>query len=868
MVADSTDAVLRSALGDSKRSSVLGNLGIGDSTFKSGKITRPRRQPVYKVGSSPVCTSLQDDVTNVTGCVKCLFTLLELYGLPLGSMRDRSFSKTVEKWLAGVNASGSWMKFVKWKFAAFFHYNSGNLDLPPPQPWSSDSYIDKGSVLCSGGAGRFANHLLNSPIKRNSFLASVLQLKKGCPRPSTQLVADSVKAAITALTSERKELRGGWLIDWQDMPDHGDVDFYLCQASMDQQCIRTVEEIFGGMTYEDVDRHRPIFPSTSASYQDTKAQGGSFRSIRKFAYTNGFCSLGAKTKVVTKKGERNEYKAPEPRVKFNVRNQNAPGIPVVDVDFKPVEKLAKDLYEAMLPAAVAESPMVKAIGLAESLKVRVITKGAPLTTKILHALQKFLHTKMRKHPVFQLIGKPVTAEAVQGRLGKKLGEFEVYVSGDYKSATDELNPRVSECIARAIARTIKLRPEEEELLIRSLTGNIFDSEGKHIPQAWGQLMGSIVSFIVLCIANAAMCRWSIEVEKKRKLSLKQTSLLINGDDVVFKTTMQGHKLWERITEFAGLSTSVGKTYVTALFAQINSVNFQRLTVPEIQTNDDGKVREVFFKQTDYINLGLLFGLKRSGEKVGKDAIADDEVTLGTRCRELVRCAPVEMRERVLEHFIRYHKRVLDNIGVPWFIPESYGGVGLPPLQGQGEVAYSKFPDKMYRFGPSDLNLRVAARLREGPLNIKGKPLYPVGRIPVDSSWMVHKAILDNLPVELQYGNPSEEEENVWSQTYATLCFDAFLSDQRLCKSSKKDDDGKSSRSMTSVLKRNSKSWSKALKDGRLPPPLSLKTLTEDSPPRPYLRAILHSSRQDLLDVRSPGRVAWRENLAFDVNADW
>jgi hypothetical protein len=288
------------------------------------------------------------------------------------------------------------------------------------------------------------------------------------------LMKEACDKAVAALTTKHVEPRGGWLLDWGDQAVKGEVEYLLTRSNTEKQLVRTVEELFAGNLYTDVDRHRCIFPSTSASYQDTKAQGGCFRSIRKFAFENGLCSRGTRTEVKRKDGTvKNEYKPPAPRVKFSVRDQKGPGVPVVDVDMVPIELLSEEMYEKMLPAALAEPGMVKPVALAESLKVRIITKGAPLTTKVLHPLQKFLHGILRKHPVFKFTGDVVSAFDVQSRLGKKLEDDEVYVSGDYSAATDNLAPWVSECIARAIARVCKLRPEEEILLLKSLTGNIF-----------------------------------------------------------------------------------------------------------------------------------------------------------------------------------------------------------------------------------------------------------------------------------------------------------------------------------------------------------------------------------------------------------
>jgi hypothetical protein len=299
---------------------------------------------------------------------------------------------------------------------------------------------------------------------------------------------------------------------WGDIHPRNEINTYLSRDSVRMQLRRTVIELFRGILYDDAARHKHIFPSIAASFADSRSKGGSFRSLRNFAHASGLC-LETKgedgptaSRVLIREIENDER---------NVEEHIGLGKCFV-ADICDVELAAKELYESLIGHAMHEQPYVKAVGLAESLKVRVITKGAPYTSKILHPLQKFMWRVLKNHPTFFLVGSPVTARAVQDRLGKVLKDDQYYLSGDYSDATNQLAPWVTNCIAEAIADEIGLRPEERELLLRSLTGNIVVDEGEHKQQLWGQLMGSIVSFPILCIANAALCRWSLEVDRQRQ----------------------------------------------------------------------------------------------------------------------------------------------------------------------------------------------------------------------------------------------------------------------------------------------------------------------------------------------------------------
>jgi hypothetical protein len=147
----------------------------------------------------------------------------------------------------------------------------------------------------------------------------------------------------------------------------------------------------------------------------------------------------------------------------------------------------------------------------------------------------------------------------------------------------------------------------------------------------------------------------------------------------------------------------------------------------------------------------------------------------------------------------------------------------------------------------------------------GDAVNPVGRLPTDALWDVHRVVMQRLPVKIRYGTPSMAEEQSWSKTYAALCFDAFLTDIRLFSE-------KTAGSMTRVLKRNRKTWKVLSGAAALPPPLSPHTLATERPPRPYLSAVVVSnksvergSRPDLAQVPDEDWIFDRE---FDVNADW
>jgi len=853
-------------------------------------------QPVVIQAEVVLC---EEDKKRVQECVAALYTLLEVYGYRSRN-RDptskHSYDRTVMQWCraAALLGTGGWMKWAKYKLACYFHAQTKQHDSPPENPLPD--FPDRRDVLCRGSAHRFMKLMLQSR-HRWSLLASILQVKKGCPRPGQDLVSLAVQKAQLALTTIRPNGKCGFLIDWADAGNYEDI--YLHKGSMQEQLRRTVREIFSGCRYTDSDRYKMIFPSTSASYSTSKANGGKFNDISDYIHRSGqiyrnpakidggyderlqddteegvafrmerYAKLDALAEERgIKKGStaylklwhdelyrhpQNGFITMHQKMQSDEENEwIGKGNHTFVVDLRRIEEQTAAIYENLLIRAGRKRSTVLCVGLAESLKVRVITAGDAYKAKVLHPLQKFMWRKLVQHDTFTLTGRPVDPWIIQERLGAHLAPGQYYLSGDYSAATDNLAPWVTETIGREIAKVIGLRPEEEELFIENLVGNWIDMADKRDNmgndirrQMWGQLMGSIVSFPILCIANAAFCRWAIEIERDRKVPLSNSGLLINGDDVVFKTTKKGHEIWKRITAYGGLESSVGKTFLSEEFAQINSVNFRRLDTPtkhQFYSIEKGSyTRDLWFEQTPYINLGLLYGMKRSGEKVGRDAIADTTETLGARCRDLIGNAPAELRHPLMKLFLRHHDDLLKSVRVPRYVPEQWGGVGLPTVPSPQEEWEGTEP----RFGPTLLDRKGGARIAEMPKLPNGRLRYPVGAPLADVEWLTHGAVMEKLP-EISYGYPSDRQKADYQRLYSSVAWDCFLRDDYLRDAvlvhNKLDYEasiakGKEPRvkwrpKVSKVLKQNEKSWAQVIKDGNLRshPPRASWLFSRDSP---------------------------------------
>lgn len=349
-------------------------------------------------------------------------------------------------------------------------------------------------------------------------------------------------------------------------------------------------------------------------------------------------------------------------------------------------------------------------------------------------------------------------------------------------------------------------------------------------------MGSIISFPFLCIANAAMCRYSMEQSNLcmyrvtdqggRRLG-RLAPLLINGDDCLLRVHKYlGREFWEAATSVGGLESSVGKTYFSDQFCTINSTIFD--------------LKEGSWVESKYVNLGLMLGRSRvfkvnarrrpeilaelaglhsEKKKKGKGnrnttkvvqmlkaelAAMDPDIQvhqMGVISRELKRSCPPSMWLDVKRRFIYHNMEILNRAkGIPWFVPEWLGGLGLP------------FDQESER---DDTTRKCCSVIRSGLA--RSDKNYVIASPEKSDEWQMHVLVMKYLkeqraeePVPFRHMNIDNntvllDEEFRTLYKYATLNLLQTTSLQALCAS---QDINKNRRK---ALLRNVDTWSNARK---------------------------------------------------------
>jgi hypothetical protein len=308
----------------------------------------------------------------------------------------------------------------------------------------------------------------------------------------------------------------------------------------------------------------------------------------------------------------------------------------------------------------------------EPLKIRLISKGNAKRYWLSKFFQKGMWEHLQKYPQFAPTGRPMDASDLYGIILKEeaLGiQLPEWVSGDYSAATDGVNLNVTMAIFNELLSKAKYDLRVKEIL-RSVIGPQFieypwiynkDGDLDGFLQQNGQLMGSPLSFPILCLINLVAYWISFEEYLGFEVGLEQLPVLINGDDILFRANDRLYTIWQYWITKVGFKLSLGKNYKHAKLLTINS-----------QLYRFDPVHRTFWHLT-YMNPGLLTGqAKITGRKNAQLAPIWDYFN------EVV---PNALQpERARRRFMHYHREQIDKYTrsgeFNLFLPFRRGGLGF------------------------------------------------------------------------------------------------------------------------------------------------------------------------------------------------
>lgn len=323
------------------------------------------------------------------------------------------------------------------------------------------------------------------------------------------------------------------------------------------------------------------------------------------------------------------------------------------------------------------------VGLPEPFKVRVITKGAPEPYSLAACWQPLLWRTLKDHPTFRLIGAPVSRSDIQGLVNDQSTDKELwFLSGDYKEATDHIPSNIGNYILRRFCQRLGVPLEDTEVLVKCLTGHLFYGQ---IPQRSGQLMGSPISFPILCIYNAVLTRMAVELAdlEGKRYQLTDIPMLVNGDDLLLVANPWVYCSWMRVVKWGGLIPSVGKTVMSRGYGTINSTLY-KVTKRCLPSLKGGSPTWFWFvEHLPHVQLQLAVGSMKSGHYDRKQKRVIGKSTPLSESKQwhdfMASCRDKEKGWRFLW---RANKRYLDSLSqfFPascYCLPPMAGGLGLP-----------------------------------------------------------------------------------------------------------------------------------------------------------------------------------------------
>jgi len=346
-----------------------------------------------------------------------------------------------------------------------------------------------------------------------------------------------------------------------------------------------------------------FFPSSSASFSSPRGNGGAYSELLKLlgrspTHSPYTTDLVAMTYVPNLNG----------RATHSIHEIRCVSLDLGE-DWKDLIPMLAKREQRTLQAAI--------LGIVEPMKVRVISKGPALEYYGAKPFQNALHSVMRNMNAYRLIGRPMCPTDSLDCKVKSDPNWE-WFSVDYKAATDNLSWKYSSRILSTLIANWS--PHMRDLAMDVLGPHelVYPSRTK-IPSKKmerGQLMGSILSFPILCIANMGLyLSVTDDLHKGWSTQERLDHVLINGDDQLYAAPSS---LWESHIDKGrrlGLEMSIGKAYHHPRYLNVNS------------TSIDLPMSSKHPYEINYLNSGLFYGVSKVRSQTDTDQIEKNGISL-------------------------------------------------------------------------------------------------------------------------------------------------------------------------------------------------------------------------------------------------
>jgi hypothetical protein len=153
-------------------------------------------------------------------------------------------------------------------------------------------------------------------------------------------------------------------------------------------------------------------------------------------------------------------------------------------------------------------------------------------------------------------------------------EGELYISGDYSAATDNIYLPAVSVIVDEISKCPELSAKERSVLLGSFDNLRYKNStclaSDLYPIKRGSMMGNLISFPLLCLLNKACFDISCDVRNEGDRSRKGR---FNGDDCIFCGDLDFYRVWKSVTSRYGFLVNEEKTDRSSRWIDLNSQTY-------------------------------------------------------------------------------------------------------------------------------------------------------------------------------------------------------------------------------------------------------------------------------------------------------
>lgn len=592
--------------------------------------------------------------------------------------------------------SSRWIKLMKYKLAAFASWAKDSDVLP--KSCMSSMTVNPSLLVNSGFRSFLLRIKKDTTLEGQIFYMSLVDtlargVKKGAARSSDDDCIVSNLETFDLFTTPKPK------------PTYLDIG----EDEMIIEIERSVDEIIGNLVFEP---QYTLCPSFSSCTEVSLREGGHVAWVKQFIpcyprepllrkrfgmLSSPFPLDGFNDSDVSDPVCREKLPTLDGDLDRAIhRHGEMKSTPYLEISTNP-DNLGTDLdIELLLEQCMSSPSVIRPVALKEALKVRGITTPSALETWLLKPLQKFLSKALLQHLCFAVTGETLKPENLSAVI-KKLEDDQVLVSGDYDNATNNMIGSYTRACITKIVRKLGLSDLYLDVAIRSLCDNVVeykyrshDSKKIHTlraEQCEAQPMGKILSFTILCIINFTVCRKALEIDRGYRIRIKDFPGLINGDDCCFPIKCFEH--WVGCAAIVGLFNSIGKTFTSRHFVEMNSRTF--IVKQSKQTMGGYEIDpRIDFHEVPFINFGLMKGLVRSAggdddvhgskDDIERRSVCEAVGRMGWCHQELVKGFDGYFSD--LDYLFKFYnnKYLLSPYlkGIPYYVPQWLGGIGLKP----------------------------------------------------------------------------------------------------------------------------------------------------------------------------------------------